>query len=119
MDISGVAQKLSEQSGESMADILDNFITQGVQTASKLGDILSGENSETGELYNQLIGSSGNDRLSGENEYNFLDGGDGDDTLIATGDYNILIGGRGNDYMIGSEEYKDIYIFEEGHGQDT
>ncbi|PIT34661.1 calcium-binding protein [Snodgrassella alvi] len=119
LDISGVAQKLSEQSGESMADILDNFITQGVQTASKLGDILSGENSETGELYNQLIGSSGNDRLSGENEYNFLDGGDGDDTLIANGEYNILIGGRGNDYMIGSEEYKDIYIFEEGHGQDT
>ena len=118
LDISGVAQKLSEQSGESMAEILDNFITQGIQTASKLGDILSGENSETGELYNQLIGSNGNDRLSGENEYNFLDAGDGDDTLIANGDYNILIGGRGNDYMIGSEECKDIYIFEEGHGQD-
>ncbi|WP_370470268.1 calcium-binding protein [Snodgrassella alvi] len=119
LDIGGVAQKLAQQSGQSMTDYLDLFLLQGMQIASKTDDILSGYDPETMEMMNQLIGSNGNDYLIGQNEYNFLDGGDGDDILNGAGYYNIFIGGQGNDRMIGSYNHKDIYLFEKGHGQDT
>lgn len=119
LDIGGVAQKLAQQSGQSMTDYLDLFLLQGMQVASKKDDILSGYDPETAEMMNQLIGSNGNDQLDGLNEYNFLDGGDGDDILNGAGNYNIFIGGQGNDRMRGSHNHKDIYLFEKGHGQDT
>lgn len=120
LDIGGVAQKLAQQSNQSMTDYLDLFLLQGMQqVASNTDDILSGYDPETLETMNQLIGSNGNDHLIGRYEYNYLDGGDGDDILNGAGYYNIFIGGQGNDRMRGSHNHKDIYLFEEGHGQDT
>jgi Ca2+-binding RTX toxin-like protein len=50
-----------------------------------------------------VVGGSGNDRLTGDGNANRLDGGDGDDTIIGGSGPDTLLGGAGNDTVRDTE----------------
>jgi hypothetical protein len=56
-----------------------------------------------------VIGSPGNDTLTGNDQQNILIGGAGDDTLTAGNGRSLLIGGSGKDKVIGAA-FNDIVI---------
>ena len=62
----------------------------------------SGNDQITGNaLNNLLMGGSGNDTIDGNDGNDILVGGDGNDTLKGTSGNNILIGGTGTDLLLG------------------
>ncbi|WP_425423486.1 calcium-binding protein, partial [Stenoxybacter acetivorans] len=65
-----------------------------------------------------IYGGLGNDTIRVVDKDNLLDGGEGDDRLYGGSGADTLIGGSGNDYLAGGYG-GDIYLFAQGHGQDT
>ena len=87
-----------------------------------LGDSLkeSGGDAEGDSLrgIEHLIGSGGNDTLTGDDEKNKLDGGDGDDQLTGGAESDTLTGGAGDDELDGGDG-DDTFVFAPGHESDT
>ena len=65
-----------------------------------------------------LIAGGGNDALFAEAGNDTLEGGEGNDRLYAGGGFDRLEGGAGDDQLWGNFNW-DIFIFADGHGQDT
>jgi Ca2+-binding RTX toxin-like protein len=64
-----------------------------------------------------IMGTNGNDNLSGFSNDNDIFGLDGNDTLTGFTGNDRLDGGAGNDSLIGSDG-NDVYLFGRGGGQD-
>jgi Ca2+-binding RTX toxin-like protein len=77
-------------------------LVKGSATSSDIGndELISIEN---------VIGSSGDDTITGNNAANRLDGGAGNDILNGMAGNDVLIGGAGN----------DTFVFAPGFGMDT
>ncbi|MEM1299600.1 MAG: Hint domain-containing protein [Pseudomonadota bacterium] len=60
--------------------------------------------------YENVIGSSGDDTLTGNDAANIIDGGAGDDLLTGGGGSDTFITGAGDDSVIGSEDAGDTDI---------
>ncbi|MCU0708140.1 MAG: pre-peptidase C-terminal domain-containing protein, partial [Pirellula sp.] len=60
--------------------------------------------------FENTIGTSGNDSITGNLESNRLEGRGGDDTLVGLGGDDILEGGSGNDVLDGGTG-DDVYVF--------
>ncbi|MBL4919354.1 NosD domain-containing protein [Szabonella alba] len=65
------------------------------------GDVISG--------FENIIGGSGNDTLTGDNAANELTGGEGHDFLFAVGGNDLLFGGNGNDSLYGGAGADTLY----------
>ena len=61
------------------------------------------------DLFENLIGGSGDDQLTGNTQANILAGNGGDDVLTGALGRDILIGGRGRDQLFGGDD-QDILI---------
>jgi Ca2+-binding RTX toxin-like protein len=74
-----------------------------------------------------VVGTSGNDSLSGSRYKDVLFGNDGDDKLFGGDGGDVLDGGAGNDMLYGNADYpipeygpsNDTYRFGMGSGRDT
>ncbi|MFN0191731.1 MAG: calcium-binding protein, partial [Aestuariivirga sp.] len=78
------------------------FNTEAVAVlADILLGIASGQGSDTLAAIENLVGSTKNDSLRGDNNANRLTGNDGDDQLFGRGGVDFLIGGNGNDLLNG------------------
>ncbi|NHZ80008.1 hypothetical protein F2P44_12075 [Massilia sp. CCM 8695] len=69
------------------------------------------------ETADQLAGAGGNDSLSGYGGADALDGGSGDDQLSGEEGDDTLDGGAGNDSLMGGAG-NDVFLFGSGGGQD-
>lgn len=67
----------------------------------------------TSSLIENVIGGSGNDRLSGNDANNLLAGNGGSDTLIGGSGNDTLNGGPGSDVLIGGTG-ADVFVFQFG-----
>jgi Ca2+-binding RTX toxin-like protein len=90
---------------------LVNSVWAVVGTAGN--DILTG-----GSGSDMLQGLGGNDQLSGNAGNDILDGGSGADTLYGNAGSDVFYGGTGNDQLYGGTGI-DKYYFNRGDGQDT
>lgn len=86
----GVNTVSYESSADAVTVSLD---THSGSTGDAAGDILSN--------FKNLIGSAGNDTLSGDGQDNTISGGMGNDTLLGLDGADILNGGAGNDSLVG------------------
>ncbi|MBR1266919.1 VCBS repeat-containing protein [Bradyrhizobium sp. AUGA SZCCT0222] len=64
-----------------------------------------------------MIGSQGNDQITGTGAANVIDGGNGNDNINAGGGNDRIIGGAGNDTMDGVGA-SDTFVFAPGFGND-
>ena len=64
-----------------------------------------------------VIGSQGNNTITGNGSANVFDGGGGADTINAAGGADRIIGGIGNDIMTGGNG-SDTFVFVPGFGND-
>jgi Ca2+-binding RTX toxin-like protein len=87
----------------------------------------AGDDRLTGTAFpDRIVGLAGNDTLTADGGRDQLEGGDGDDLLNAVtmnaypGFFGgvTYVGGRGNDTLIGSG-FSDVYQFDPGDGADT
>lgn len=118
LDIADIALGVAQQTGQSVADILNELSRQEVESAKVEGDTLGLWLLKNVEPATHLIGGKGNDTLFGNGNYSILEGGDGDDYISAEySEYSFINGGRGNDY-ISTSAHNSICLFEKGHGQD-
>ncbi len=87
----------------------------------------AGDDRLTGtEFPERIVGLAGNDTLVADGGHDRLEGGDGDDLLSAVNMTSYLsyysgvtyVGGRGNDTLVGSA-FADVYEFEAGDGADV
>jgi Ca2+-binding RTX toxin-like protein len=65
-----------------------------------------------------VIGSSGDDRIAGDNDANRLDGGAGNDKIEGDRGNDVIIGGSGDDLLKGGSG-DDTFVFHAGFGVDT
>jgi Ca2+-binding RTX toxin-like protein len=65
-----------------------------------------------------VIGSSGNDRINGDDFINRLEGGGGDDRIVGGRGADTLIGGAGNDSINGGQD-SDTFVFAANFGKDV
>ncbi|MCX4029731.1 hypothetical protein H0A36_18770 [Endozoicomonas sp. SM1973] len=65
-----------------------------------------------------IIGTAGNDKLTGYNGGNKLLGGAGDDIIDGKEGANTLVGGKGNDQIYSGSD-QDKIIYRKGDGRDT
>ena len=57
-----------------------------------------------------VVGSSGKDRITGNDEFNVLIGGEGDDEIRGEGGEDIIVGGEGYDQLWGGDDTeRDIF----------
>ena len=118
LDVADIALGVAQQTGQNVAEILNEFSRQEVQSATVENDTLGGETFSPISFPTHLIGGKGNDTLFGNEEYGILEGGDGDDNIIAeSSEYSFINGGKGNDY-ISISSLNNLCLFEKGHGQD-
>jgi len=96
--------------GGSGTDTLDySASTSGVivnlaqSRASRIGSVRGFEN---------VVGGSGDDLLSGDSSNNHLIGGDGNDILIGQDGNDVLIGGAGRDLMVGGLGVDELFGLE-------
>ena len=77
---------------------------------SLIGDDAEGGDAEGDELNSieNLIGSSHNDHLWGNNVANVLRGGIGKDTLLGFGGHDVLLGGNNADGMLGMDGVDEL-----------
>ena len=61
-------------------------------------------------VFENIVGGSGNDKLSGNSLANTLTGNDGNDTLTGNAGHDTLTGGSGNDSLVGGLG-DDTYVF--------
>jgi len=86
------------------------FVTLGVSATDGYGD------SDSLTEIENLVGSVGNDILTGDENVNMIDGDAGDDTIYGGGGDDLLAGGLGNDTLSG-EAGNDL--LEGGAGNDV
>lgn len=99
--VGGPADTLSyEGSGEAVIVDLASGTASGGDAE---GDTVSG--------FGGLIGSAGDDHLTGSAQDNQLIGGAGHDTLVAVGGRNLLFGGLGDDTLTGGRGDNDTALF--------
>ncbi|MEZ5596746.1 MAG: calcium-binding protein [Pseudomonadales bacterium] len=81
-----------------------------------------------GDDNDQMYGGGGNDTLDGGTGKDVLDGGGGNDVLIGGAGEDFLRGSGGNDTIIGGEGDDtvdlgagkgDVFVWEDGDGNDT
>ena len=104
----------------------DDSLSGGAQADNLFGgagnDTLDGEDGNdrlfAGAGNDLLLGGEGSDALFAEGGNDTLIGGVGDDRLYAGGGFDRLEGGAGDDQLWGNFNW-DIFIFADGHGQDT
>jgi Ca2+-binding RTX toxin-like protein len=79
--------------------------TVSLESNTSIAFDANGNRRDTDKIYEieNVIGSVGNDEISGNNLNNTLDGGLGSDTLYGKGGDDTLIGGRGGDYLDGGD----------------
>lgn len=86
-------------------------VTGGNATSAQIGsDALSG--------IENVIGSQGNDQITGTGAANVIDGGNGNDNINGGGGDDRIIGGAGNDTMDGAGG-SDTFVFAAGFGNDN
>ena len=104
----------------------DDSLSGGAQADNLFGDF-GNDTLDGGDGFDRLFGGAGNDLLiaGGGNDALFaeagndtLEGGEGNDRLYAGGGFDRLEGGAGDDQLWGNFNW-DIFIFADGHGQDT
>jgi Ca2+-binding RTX toxin-like protein len=69
-------------------------------------------------VINNIVGTAGNDILTGSSGADRLDGGAGNDTLNGGNGNDTFDGGAGDDYLQGGAG-NDTYLFGRGDGQDS
>ena len=105
--------------GGTGTNTLDYSKSLGSITAKLSTGLVIGSETGTDKISNfsKLIGSTGNDTISGNSNANTLDGSDGDDVIDGVGGVNTLIAGDGVDTLIarsGADTYDGS-----GDGADT
>ena len=75
----------------------DNIVDPENIIGSSFDDVLVGNDGR-----NSLIGGAGNDTLDGSGFHDTLEGNNGNDSLIGSGGHDSLLGGGGNDILIGA-----------------
>jgi Ca2+-binding RTX toxin-like protein len=86
-------------------------VTATTATSAQIG-------SDTLSAIENVIGSQGNDQITGGTIANVIDGQGGDDIIDAGGGADTIIGGAGNDSMNGGAG-NDTFLFAAGFGNDT
>lgn len=118
LDVVDVALGVAQQTGQDVAEILNQLSRQEVESAKVEGDTLGKWPLNHTAPATHLIGGKGNDTLYGLGDYSILEGGEGNDYIDARwSEYSIINGGKGNDF-IWTESHNSICLFEKGHGQD-
>lgn len=118
LDVVDVALGVAQQTGQDVADILNQLSRQEVESAKVEGDTLGEWPYDNTYPATHLIGSKGNDTLFSQGNYSILEGGDGDDYIRSeNSEYNFINGGKGNDYIY-TQTPNSLCLFEKGHGQD-
>jgi Ca2+-binding RTX toxin-like protein len=105
------------------SDIVGDEVSDGFYTVNWSGDIIENVAGSSGD--DLIYGNSGNNTLQGSYGYDTINGGDGDD--IITGgpnesfffEWNYLNGGSGNDTITGGDMDRDYFVFEDGFGNDS
>ena len=100
--------------GESAGVAVD--LKDGSQTAKNYVSGNERGKRDTISNFENVIGSSGADKLTGNDDPNTLEGGDGNDEIAGGGGNDILEGGDGNDEIAGGGGSD---ILEGGEGTDT
>ncbi|MCX8746336.1 hypothetical protein J3U64_02500 [Snodgrassella sp. B3800] len=118
IDVVDVALGVAQQTGQNVAEILNQLKQGEVESASVEGDTLGQWPLNNTVPATHLIGGKGNDTLYGLGSYSILEGGDGDDYIsVENSEYTFINGGKGNDY-IKTTARNSLCLFEKGHGQD-
>lgn len=118
LDVVDVAFGVAQQTGQNVAEILNQLKQGEVEFASVEGDTLGQWPLNNTVPATHLIGGKGNDTLYGLGSYSILEGGDGDDYIsVENSEYTFINGGKGNDY-IKTTARNSLCLFEKGHGQD-
>src|SRR4029079_11127872 len=86
-------------------------VTATTATSAQIG-------SDTLSAIENVIGSQGNDQITGGTIANVIDGQGGDDIIDAGGGADTIIGGAGNDSMNGGAG-NDTFVFAAGFGNDV
>ena len=95
----GGADTMSGGSGQDTADYGERTSAITVTIDGVAND--AGESDNVGTDVDNLIGGSGDDRLTGSSWWQTIDGGPGDDTLYGGGSNDTLEGGSGDDTLNG------------------
>ncbi|MDH4319589.1 MAG: type I secretion C-terminal target domain-containing protein, partial [Desulfobulbaceae bacterium] len=91
--------------------------THGVTVDLGTGIVSGGDaQGDTISNFDNVIGGSGNDHLTGDGQSNILSGGDGHDTLVGGGGNDTLIGGSDDDTLTGGTGADRFVV---GDGNDT
>ena len=111
---------VANNTGDAVGDV---YVSIENLTGSDFDDGLFGNSSA-----NTLLGGLGNDTLNGRDGadvlfgdigQDVLNGGGGADSLAGGADFDILLGSTGNDTLTGGGGSGDVFIFQDGFGQDT
>jgi Ca2+-binding RTX toxin-like protein len=78
-----------------------NFITLNVQNFVNVVGTTQNDTIKGNNLANELVGNTGNDTIQGNDGNDILDGGDGNDQLFGGNNDDQLFGGIGNDILQG------------------
>jgi Ca2+-binding RTX toxin-like protein len=119
----GGADTMSGGSGQDTADYAERTAGVTVTIDGVAND--AGESDNVGTDVDNLVGGSGDDRLTGSSWGQTLEGGAGDDTLTARAGNDTLRGGTGDDTLSGDENDDvldggaDADRFNGGSGSDT
>lgn len=103
---------------ENTADDSDKIVPVSVTLngSTQVTVLVNGVAEDKIKNFQNVIGGSKNDRLTGDGNDNTLAGGAGDDTLKGGGGHDTLEGGAGNDVLMGGPDDDDL---DGGDGIDT
>ena len=82
----------------------------------QVSDVLDGPGVVAG-AYANVLGTAGDDAITGDDARNWLGGGEGDDTLVGNGGGDVLVGGPGDD-RLDAGDGNDLLLAHAG-GRDT
>ena len=89
-------------SGDADMDVADFGDRSGVTI--HIGAYVSGDEDNVQETVERLVGSPGNDTVSGDLHNNYIDGGAGNDSLLGGEGDDTLVGGEGTDTLDGGDD---------------
>ncbi|MFN6153587.1 MAG: lectin-like protein [Dolichospermum sp.] len=93
-----------------------NFITLNVQNFLNVVGTTQNDTIKGNNLANELVGNTGNDTIQGNDGNDILDGGEGNDQLFGGNNDDQLFGGIGNDILQGDNGND---LLNGGEGNDT
>jgi len=93
-----------------------NFLTFNVQNFVNVVGTTQNDTIKGNNLANELVGNTGNDTIEGNDGNDILDGGDGNDQLFGGNNDDQLFGGIGNDILQGDNGND---LLNGGEGNDT